>query len=83
MEHIYEADCIEICAIEFIDDAERLEKISDFVGRDIRVDYSGSDPVLRIDNEEFHVGDFVAIHDREVCKVEKSAIVNDEDDQDA
>lgn len=71
MEHIYEADCIEICAIEFVDDSERLEKISAFVGRDIRIDYSDSEPVLRIDNEEFHVGDFVALHNGEVFKVEK------------
>ena len=75
MEHIYEADCNEICAIEFVDDSERLEKISAFVGRDIRIDYSDGEPVLRIDNEEFHVGDFVALHNGEVFKVEKGDVI--------
>lgn len=80
MERIYEADCIDICAIEFIDDSERLEKISAFVGRDIRIDYSGNEPVLKIDDEAFRIGDFVAVYEGEVFKIEKGDIVNDVDD---
>lgn len=34
--------------MEFIDTPERITEISDFVGEEIRVDYSGEKPVLKV-----------------------------------